>query len=347
MSLRTYVRRLVPSPLWGLPADLVVVLLVVALTGLTTFVPGLRVPALRVVFGVPFVLWMPGYAVTAALFPGSAAQPTTDDSEPTTDDDEATSVLPSPGIDGIERATLSVVLSVATVVLLGILLDVSVWSVTVETLFVTVGGFVVACTAVAAVRRQHVPPNRREVAPVGRWVRGGLDGLQSPQTSVDLALNVVVVVGVLLAVLTVGFGVGVSGDATGFTELYLLTEAEDGRLVADDYPTNFTRGEPQPLVIAVENHEHESVDYSLVIEIQQVAADDASRVVRERTVNQTSFSVAHDGRWQTRHDVSVRMTGDRLRLTYLLYRGAPPANPTLDNAYREAHLWVTVSARGE
>jgi hypothetical protein len=27
-----------------------------------------------------------------------------------------------------------------------------------------------------------------------------------------------------------------------------------------------------------------------------------------------------------------------------LYRGQPPADPTVENAYREVHLWVNVSA---
>jgi uncharacterized membrane protein len=44
--------------------------------------------------------------------------------------------------------------------------------------------------------------------------------------------------------------------------------------------------------------------------------------------------------------VTPELTGDRMRLTYMLYRGAPPATPTTDNAYRELHLWVNVSSTG-
>jgi len=32
------------------------------------------------------------------------------------------------------------------------------------------------------------------------------------------------------------------------------------------------------------------------------------------------------------------------RLVYLLYRGEPPAEPRIDNAYRELHLWINVSS---
>jgi uncharacterized membrane protein len=32
-----------------------------------------------------------------------------------------------------------------------------------------------------------------------------------------------------------------------------------------------------------------------------------------------------------------------LRLAYLLYKGEAPPEPTVENAYREVHLWVNVT----
>jgi len=43
------------------------------------------------------------------------------------------------------------------------------------------------------------------------------------------------------------------------------------------------------------------------------------------------------------HTVAPTLPGERLRLVYLLYKGDPPAEPTVENAYREVHLWVNVS----
>jgi uncharacterized membrane protein len=40
------------------------------------------------------------------------------------------------------------------------------------------------------------------------------------------------------------------------------------------------------------------------------------------------------------------MTGEELRLTFLLYRGAAsevPASPDPDGAYRSVHLWIDVT----
>jgi len=30
---------------------------------------------------------------------------------------------------------------------------------------------------------------------------------------------------------------------------------------------------------------------------------------------------------------------------YLVYRGTPPADPSVDTAYREVHLWISVPSR--
>lgn len=52
---------------------------------------------------------------------------------------------------------------------------------------------------------------------------------------------------------------------------------------------------------------------------------------------------------ETRHvDYTVvpTTTGTRLQLAFLLYRDAPPPSPTVENAYRETHLWVDVTETG-
>jgi uncharacterized membrane protein len=48
--------------------------------------------------------------------------------------------------------------------------------------------------------------------------------------------------------------------------------------------------------------------------------------------------------WTEEYGITPTMEGERLRLVFLLYEGEPPANPTLENAYRSSRLWVNVSA---
>jgi uncharacterized membrane protein len=82
-----------------------------------------------------------------------------------------------------------------------------------------------------------------------------------------------------------------------------------------------------------------------VVELQRVQVrNNSTTVLEEDRLRAWQFRVA-DNRTVTRnHSIAPTLTGQRLRLAYLLYRGQPPADPTVENAYREVHLWVNVSA---
>jgi uncharacterized membrane protein len=98
------------------------------------------------------------------------------------------------------------------------------------------------------------------------------------------------------------------------------------------------------LTLGVGNHEHESVSYTVIVLAQDVAVENNSTtVLAEQQLRRFQPTVADNETWQRQHTVAPTLTGDTVRLTYLLYRGPPPADPTIDNAYREVHLWVTVT----
>ena len=96
---RGQLRLLLPEPVRNLPADLAAVLAVVALTNLAVFLPVVNDSPIRVVVGLVFVLFVPGYAFIAALFPEQGDPPTDD---PGDDDVEsAENGFRDRGIDGI------------------------------------------------------------------------------------------------------------------------------------------------------------------------------------------------------------------------------------------------------
>jgi len=170
-----------------------------------------------------------------------------------------------------------------------------------------------------------------------------------PDSRADAALNVLLVASILLAAGSVTYAVAVPKEGEQFTEFYLLTENESGDLVAAGYPTNMTRGQSASLVVGIGNQEHEQVEYTVVVELQRVEITDNATnvtVLDERELRRFTVDLAHNETWHNQHTVTPTMTGERLRLQYLLYRGEPPADPTVENAYRELHLWVNVSARG-
>jgi uncharacterized membrane protein len=171
---------------------------------------------------------------------------------------------------------------------------------------------------------------------IRKWIHGG--------RRVDTLLNVTLAAGLLLAIGSVGWVVTVPGSGNSFTELSLLTENETGAFVADDYPARITRGEATPLVVAIGNHEHRPMNYTVVVELQRVATNDATTVRAERELHRFTLRVDANVTRRTQLSIVPSLTGSHLRLAFLLYDGSAPAEPTIETADREVHLWVNVTA---
>ena len=339
---------LLPRPVRELPADLAAVLAVVALTNLVVFLPVVNDSPLRVVVGLAFVLFVPGYAFVAALFPEAGEPPTAepDPAESDGDDADAASVPAGDrGIDGVERVALSFGLSIAVVPLLGLALNFTPFGIRLVPILVTLSGFTVVATAVAAARRRELPADERFAVPYRSWLAAGRRELLDPPSRLDAALNVALVLAVLLATSSVVYAIAVPPQGERFTEFYVLTEGEDGDLVADGYPEAFAPGEPESLYVGIGNNEHETVDYTVVVQLQRVEGEgNDSRVTAREPVERFSATLEHNETWLQQRDLTVsgELAGEDLRLTFLLYDGDVPAAPTRENAYRDLHLWVDV-----
>ncbi len=346
MSRRRTFWLLVPRPVRRLPADLAAAVAVTLLVNAAVFLPVVAETPLRLVVGLPFVLFVPGYVFVAALFPEDGSPVVREDVDLTGDGEADATAWEdrSGGIDGIERVALSFGLSIAVVPLIGLALNFTPWGIRLVPIMVALSGFALAGAGLAAARRWQLPPGERFRVPYGRWYADARAELFEPATRTDAALNALLVVSVLVATASVGYAVAVPQQGEQFSEFYLLTESESGDLVADGYPTNFTAGEPRELIVGVGNHEHERTDYTVVTEIQRVDVVDNETVVREATeLRRFDATVDHNETWHRRHEVAPSMTGDRLRLQYLLYRGDPPSPLNRSAAYRDLHLWVNVS----
>ena len=264
------------------------------------------------------------------------------------------------GIDGIERVALAFGLSIAVVPLIGLVLNFTPWGIRLTPIMVSVSGFTLVAVGVGAVRRWELPEEERFAVPYREWWAAGRAEMFEPDSRADAALNVVLVLSIVLAVSSVGYAVAVPKQGESFSEMYLLTENETGSLVADDYPTEFTRGESQELVVGIGNHEHEPVNYSVVVLLQNVTfvqnesrvrsangtvtpVYNETRVLEEERLRTFEASLADNKTWIQQHSVEPTITGENLRLAYLLYRGEAPPEPTVKGAYREVHLWMNVT----
>ncbi|WP_132060442.1 DUF1616 domain-containing protein [Halorussus amylolyticus] len=316
--------------------DLLALVSYVAVAAVVLSQPGVYRTPVAVAMGLPLLFFAPGYALVSALFPGA-----TPDDAP---DDWTLADAPRHGLGMVERAALGFGVSVALLPVLGIALAASPWPIAPATVLFSVAALVVACAVVAAVRRARRPADRRFSLPVRAWVADARRGVRGGSLG-ESALNVGLALAVVVALATVGFAVAVPGPDQSYTDAYLLSQNETGELVAEDYPQNFTTSESRPIVVGLDNHEGETVEYTVVAQLQRVrqADDGSARVVQDRDLARFTPTVGPNESWQTRHDVTPTMTGEELRLAYLVYDGDPPDDPSTENADEHVHVWVNVT----
>jgi uncharacterized membrane protein len=157
-------------------------------------------------------------------------------------------------------------------------------------------------------------------------------------------LNAVILAMILLAVTGVGYTIASSGGNDNYTEFYLLSEDQSGKLVGQDYPKSIPVDRPSTFYVGIGNHWLTPKRYSLVVKLQRIYFDNGTPEVFEENVLQSSrVRVAQNDRRILSTNVTPQMRGSRMRIVFLLHRGDPPERPSMENAYHEAHLWVNVT----
>ena len=343
---------LLPRHVRHLPADLSAVIGMVVLTNVAVFAPLIRETPLRVPVGLAFVLFVPGYAFIAALFPEQGDEPVTatareGDTAQSDSSDQMVAgwvEMSRDGIDGIERVALSFGLSIAIVPLIGLALNFTPWGIRLTPIMIAVSGFTLVATVIAAYRRWELPVEERFRVPYRRWWHRGRAGLFEADSRADALLNILLVASIVLAVGTVVFAITFPPQGEQFSELYILTEDDDGELVASGYPTEFVQGESAEIVLGVGNNEHRTVEYTVVVVEQEVETVDNESVVHEqRELERFHRQLAHNDTWHHTHELEPTIEGNDTRILWLLYvDDDAPAEPTEENADYTVHLWVDV-----
>jgi uncharacterized membrane protein len=320
----------------AIPLDLLAIVAYVAVAGALLFRPGVYGTPLAVALGLPLLFFAPGYALVSALLPGA------------TPDDAAGEVsfarVRDHGVGGGERVALGFGVSVALLPVLGVAIALSPANIGPVAVLLAVSGLTVGCAVVGAIRRLRRPADSRFTVPVRAWLDDARQSASSG-SAVDTALSVGLAAAVVLSVAAIGYAVAAPGPNESYTDVSLLTQNETGQLIAEDYPDDFQQGESKPLVVKLINEEGRTTDYSVVVELQRVEqiSDGSARVLEDSQLATFTPTVESGESWRTTHEVTPTMTGENLRLTYLVYKGDAPEDPTSENAYRRVHVWISVS----
>jgi len=220
--------------------DLVFVVVLSLLTVLFVLVPPLSQTPLRIVLGLCFVLFLPGYALVCALFPKR--------------DD----------LDASERIALSFGLSIAMVPLLGLLLNYTPFGIRLVPVLFCLAVLTIGLCVVAHTRRIKVAESKR--FDVDFRVLYSLKGELMAGTGLDRALSIALVIAVVLAVLTTAYVITAPKQGERFTEFYIL--GEGGK--ATGYPTHLMLGQESTVIVGIVNHEYENVTYVLEVRLNGI-----------------------------------------------------------------------------
>ena len=282
------------------------------------------------VVALPYLFFLPGYALVSVLFPGSPRPGTpgpNGSGRPT-------------GIDGLERLALSFALSIVFVAVLALSLAPSQWGLEITPISFAVGAGTIVFAQIGVIRRVRLPRDERFVAKpltiVGRF-RGESGGFTS---TVSSGLLVVAIVTATL-VLTVALAAPLSGGT--YSELRLTTEGVGGEPIAGGFPDSIAPGETIPAVIDVENQEGDRTTYTVIVQEQQL---EDGAVVDRVELERAELSVDDATTESLEFDVAPVATDGTIRVSVLLYDtsdGDPPSEPSNDTADQDAFFWTTVT----
>ena len=304
------------------PGDLLAVAAATAATLLCVYVPVLNESLLRIVFGVAMVLFIPGYALIAALFPGRG------------------------DLDGIERVALSFGLSIAVVPLIGLALNYTPWGIRLDPILVSLTVFTLAMTLVAWYRRLLLSADERFAVPAREMLDAARLELFSPGASrLDRALSVLLVVSIVAAIATTAYVIAVPKEGERFTEFYIL--GPGGK--AADYPSAFSAGSMQSLIIGVGNHEYREIPYTVeVLALNQTfdPATNTSTIHAAAPLDRFVLTVPHNETREVPWEFSVP-SREYNRVEFLLFNETVPGEEVageerINASYRDLHLWVRV-----
>lgn len=285
--------------------------------------------------GAVALLFAPGYALVCSLFPYRHSQLAFIEGIRATVGDD-------PGrITVVERLFLAIGMSLCLVPLLGLGLIFAGIEIQQSTILGAVGFTTVGLTVVAVVRRYQANPHDRFDPRVTEPVRNSISGL----TDLDRQASVSILLVLGFVVAGAGIGVAVLEGERGeqFTEFGLVTEdPESGELTADSYPDELTDAQSDRIQTTITNNEGRPVEYTVVTLVESL--DSEGQRQRAERVDSFSVSVQNGETVREQRSIDPDISGDNLRLTYLLYIDAPPEEqtPEPDTAYRTVHIWVDI-----
>ena len=291
---------------------------------------------IRAVLGLPFILFIPGYILIFALFPARKTDR---------------------GIDIMERIALSFGFSIAIVPLIGLVLNYTPWGIRLESILVSISLFIMVMGIIAIYKWKKTKPNERFSLIIHL-------SLPQSQNKLDYALNIILLLSIIIAIVLPVTVLMTPKTAEKFTEFYLLGLDNN----TEEYSKNLIMGVNVTRTIEIVNHEYETINYTVEIWLINQSVDynrseNGNRNVIDNMwfVDKITTTLEHtdvvigkpsNPQWGHNYSFAINRLGS-FKLMFLLFKTSTEkynrdenykdiAEQKISNAYREIHQWINV-----
>ena len=289
---------------------------------------------LRIIIGLPFLLFIPGYMLIFILFPMK---------------NECN------GINGLERIGLSFGFSIAIVSLLGLLLNFTPWGIQLVSVLLSLFFVIESLGLVAFYRWITTSPKKRFTISV--------DISQFKSSSkIEKLLTIFFILSIVLALSSVVYIIVQPKVGEAFTDFYILTS--NGNVT--NYPQIIYAGQNTSLILGLINHEYKTMNYTieiwLVNESAETTQKNATIYNNATLINEINVTLNHTEitnektqtkKWEQKYTFAINNIG-HFKLAFLLFTtpseihvseqiNKDSMNIRIKNAYRELHLWFYVA----
>lgn len=265
-----------------LSMDLLLVVGFVLITNIFILVPILSDSFLRTYLGIILVLFLPGYALTGALFPAKK------------------------DLDGIERAAISFGLSISIAPLLGLGLNYSSWGIREIPLLTEFSIFTLLMCAVAHYRRGLLPETEVFGVSFKRYyLNMKARILEKPESKTDKVIAFILALSILASMGSLAYIIGNPKEGEHFTEFYIL--GNNSKI--GDYPTEFVQGEKGTVTVGIINHEYRPIDYTIDVRLEN----------RSLPGSKKQISLGNNMSWEQPVTFTPPLKGKNMKLEFLLF----------------------------
>jgi len=242
----------------------------------------------RIILGLPFLLFFPGYTLMAALFPKKGS------------------------LGGVERLALSFGLSIAVVPLIGLILNYTPWGIRLYPILISLAVFILATSGVAWYRRGKLAPEERFRVPFNVRLPSWWG-----QSMPDKVLSVVLAVALVGAIGILGYVIATPKVGEKFTEFYIL--GPEGR--AGHYPEELRVGEEGRVILGIVNHEQEWASYKVEVWID---GERAKLRIEGEDRDEIKIELEHEQEWGRAVGIVPQTTGENQKVEFVLYKDGEP-----------------------